>query len=309
MEVLLVPDSAVARIYRAAEEFWPEHKTFLARSLGCHSPTELGQLELLAARILDLAGADLVQYLDSYRWVCRALNEEQIAFVRSGTYRHSRFADVQREIYSNAPFMRKYMEGLLISQMFWANHAKSFLSFQDFIHSLKSDFRYLEIGPGHGLFLALVAQSPHAKAVEAWDVSNESLAQTAACLRKMSINREVELRNRDVAMADGCATPKFDVITISEVLEHLEDPSGALKNLRRQLAAGGKIFVNFPINSPAPDHIYYLDSLAAVESLVIDAGMQVASSFAFPATGYDMRRAASARATVSCVVIAVNPAG
>lgn len=303
----MVPESAVSRIYRAAREFWPEHAAFLSRSFDSHSPFELTRLELLAEKILDLIGAELEPYLDSYRWVCKALNEEQIAFVRSGRYSRTRFADVQREIYSNAPFMKKYMEGLLVSQMFWANHAKSFLSFQDFIGSLTTNFRYLEIGPGHGLYLALVAQTPHAIDVEAWDVSDESLAQTSASLRKMSIGRNVTLRNRDVARTIEAGSTKFDVITISEVLEHLEDPIGALRNLREQLAIGGKIFVNFPINSPAPDHIFYLDSPTAVENLIVGAGFQITSSFAFPATGYSIRRAIAARATVSCVIVAVNP--
>src|SRR3712207_7808068 len=53
---------------------------------------------------------------------------------------------------------------------------------------------------------------------------------------------------------------------ISEVLEHLEQPGQALAFLRDCMTADGRIFINVPLNSPSPDHIYLLSSPEDVRS-------------------------------------------
>lgn len=287
---------------------WPEHASYLRKSLTPYSDTELDKLEVLSQRILRLAGENLPQFVDSYKWLCGVFNQEQIEFIRTGRYRRTNFAEAEAEVYANPDFMRNYMQGLLISQLAWSNHARSFLFHDAFIATLAEKTRYLEVGPGHGLYLATAALNPQCITVEAWDVSAESLRQTEASARQMGITRPVRLVQKDVAeagrrAADGSV---FDVIVISEVLEHLEDPSLVLRNLRTFLTPGGRIFVNFPINSPAPDHIFLLQSLDAVRDLVEQAGLHVETAVGYPATGYSLERAMATRATVSCLVIGTN---
>lgn len=293
------------QLYFAAIAAWPEHKTYIYKSLNGHSDSELSRLERLSTQILALAGSRLNQFIDSYRWLCGIFNEEQIHFIRTGRYRRSSFAEAEAEVYSNKPFMQKYMEGLLISQLFWSNHAKSYLFHDAFLSTLKPKSRYLEIGPGHGLYLASAALHEACTEVEAWDVSEESLAQTEASTRIMKVVKPVCLVRRNVLDVGlrNATTQAFDVIVISEVLEHLEHPQAALTNLHSFLKPGGQIMVNFPINSPAPDHIYLLDSLQSVEKLVSAAGFVIEKSQGFPSTGYTLSRAMNTKATVSCVIV------
>ena len=49
------------------------------------------------------------------------------------------------------------------------------------IHSYKS---YLEIGPGHGLYLSKIFMSESIKNIEAWDISSESLKLTNEITKK-----------------------------------------------------------------------------------------------------------------------------
>src|SRR5262249_35608151 len=154
-----------------------------------------------------------------------------------------------------------------------------------------------------GLYLATVAGSTACREAEGWDVSPESLAQTRASLERMGVTAPVKLIARDVQAETDPSGEAFDVIVISEVLEHLEHPDRALRALRRFLAPSGRILVNVPVNSPAPDHIFLLDSPEAAGRLVESAGLRVRSLQAFPATGYTLARAAAARATVSCGIV------
>ena len=292
-------------LYLAVAKSWPEHDSYLTKSLTGHSVEEMRRLERLSSQIRALAGARLAPFIESYRWLCGVFNEEQIHFIRNGRYRRTSFAEAEAEVYSNKSFMQKYMEGLLISQLFWSNHAKSYLFHDSFLSGLQPGSRYLEIGPGHGLYLATAALHDACTEVEAWDVSEESLAQTEASTRILNVIKPVRLVRRNVLDAGlrNAALPAFDVIVISEVLEHLEKPQTALTNLRSFLNPGGQVLVNFPINSPAPDHIYLLNSMEAVQDLVSAAGFTIESSQGFPATGYTLERAMDTKASVSCAVI------
>lgn len=299
--------SGTTKLAQQTIDVWPEHAPFIEKSLLGHDDGEHILLERLSQNIITLAGDNLPQFIESYRWLCEVFNEEQIYFVRYKKYRHSSFAEVNESVYSNKEFMRKYMEGLLVSQLFWQNHAKSYIFHSNFVDSLQPGYRYLEIGPGHGLYLATVAKQSACSLAEAWDVSAESLIQTESSIERLNVTRPVKLVQRDVqAGSKDQAAEQFDVIVICEVLEHLEQPGLVLENLRSFLAPGGKILINVPINSPAPDHIFQLESMNDVVALVETAGLKIDKAVGFPATGYTLERAMAIRATVSCAIIAVN---
>lgn len=295
------------RLMDAAIGAWPSHGKFLRSSLEGYGPIDLALIEDLAARVCRLAGDELAAFIASYRWMCGEMNKEALHFRKSGAYRLSSFAEADAEVYSNAAFMRRYMEGLLVSQVFWRNHSAAFLFFRNaFLPRLADPFRYLEIGPGHGLFLSVAAEHPHCQRAEAWDVSEESLRQTARALATLGLEDRVDLDRQDVhaptrRVEDGAL---FDGIAICEVLEHLERPTDALASLRRFLRPDGVLFINVPINSPAPDHIYLLRDEAEVRALVRTAGLDILELQLTPMTGYSLAEAQRQKATVNCFVLA-----
>ncbi|HEY1930299.1 MAG TPA: class I SAM-dependent methyltransferase [Caulobacteraceae bacterium] len=297
----------LSRLTNALLEAWPQHARFLRGSFTGYGAADLVALEDLARRIVILAGDDLPDYLSNYRWMCAELSKEALFFKKHGRYRLATFEAAEAEVYANAPFMRRYMQGLLISQVLWRNHSSAFLHFQqDFLPSLPPAFRYLEVGPGHGLFLSVAAEAAACGHAEAWDVSEESLRQTGEALARLGVRRSVALRRHDV-LAEQPEVPseaRFDAIVISEVLEHLERPKEALVALKRHLRPDGRIFINVPINSPAPDHIYLLADVAAARTLVESAGLEVASLRAAPLTGYSLAQAEREKATISCLMVA-----
>ena len=100
---------------------------------------------------------------------------------------------------------------------------------------------------------------------------------------------------------------EFDAAVISEVLEHLERPDAALRSLYSALKPGGRIFINAPINSPAPDHIYLWRDPEEFTSFFEGQGFEIESKHFLPVTGHSLERALRRKLSVSCIVIGRKP--
>jgi 2-polyprenyl-3-methyl-5-hydroxy-6-metoxy-1,4-benzoquinol methylase len=281
---------------------FPEHVAFLTKRFSALSGPELSFGELIAEKITQIAGSHLDRICEDYRWLSGIVLDEELHFRRTGRYRLSTFEEADQQYYSNAELMSRYMNGLLASQLWWRNHTEMLRYFRDdFIGRNPAGFRHLEIGPGHGLFLSLAAASSGCESAEAWDISDTSLLNTRGALAAMQLGREVLLKKVNIFDA-----PKgeFTSIVFSEVLEHLERPQDALSNLRGLLAEDGRIFLNAPVNSPAPDHLYLFETPEQILQMIVDAGFAVESSMFSPCTGVTLERARKRKLTISVGVIA-----
>lgn len=284
---------------------WPGHAAYLTKSFGARSPAQLAATETAAEAVLKLAGHDLPRFAAGYQWTCDRLREEEIFFHREGRYRLSTFAEAMTEVYSRPEYMAPYVDGLLFSQVLWFNHIATFEMFLGrVLAAADRPFDYLEIGPGHGLMASLAAAAPLARRVAAWDVSAVSLKETRAALMALDVTRPVELVEVDILKATPPAEG-FDLIVISEVLEHLEQPAAALTFLRRALRPEGRIFINVPLNSPSPDHIFLFETPEAVTSLVESAGFRVEAMELYATQGRRIDSALANRISVSAGILAV----
>ena len=230
--------------------------------------------------------------------------KKRLYFRRHRKYRHDNFAEVSAEIYSKPEYMSRYVNGILLSLIFWRNHAQA-LDFYcaDFLPTNPPSFRHLEVGPGHGLYLAFAARDRNCARACGWDVSGSSLAATRAALEKLGVPNAVELRLLDI-MDVGWGGEEFDSVVASEVLEHLDEPQRALTTLSRCLSPGGRMFLNVPVNSPAPDHIFLWTSPEEVVRMVEGVGLEVERIALFPITGYSIERARAMRVGISTVIVA-----
>ena len=263
---------------------------------------------VLALGAAQAAGLDGL--IDDYRFLCETIVlPEELHFRRHGGYRLSRFVDAERECYANAPFMNRYMNGLLLSNILWANHAYAFAAYVNgYLPSTQAGGAHLEIGPGHGLFLYFAASGEHFARVEGWDVSPTSIANSRAALAALGVRQAVTLKQANLFEAVATAEDaRFDSIVMSEILEHLEDPVAALRAAMAHLRPGGRLWVNVPANSPAPDHIFLVRDLDHAVALVEEAGLEVVDAQAFPMSGATLEKAIKRRLAVSCVVSTRKP--
>jgi 2-polyprenyl-3-methyl-5-hydroxy-6-metoxy-1,4-benzoquinol methylase len=283
---------------------WPEHAAYLRKSFQARPPTMMRATEKAASAIVKLIDGRAREFAADYHWTCDRLREEELFFHREGRYRLQTFAQALAEVYSDADYMRRYVNGLLLTQALWFNHAATFEMFLSrVIGGTENPFDYLEVGPGHGLMVYFAAVSPLCRHLEGWDVSEVSLRETGEALRRLGVARPVALTKMDIMQA-AAPDRRYDLIVISEVLEHLEHPDRALRFLRSALTGEGRIFINVPLNSPSPDHIFLLSSPEDVRSLLESAGLRIVEMELFATQGRKIERALANRVSVSAGVIA-----
>jgi 2-polyprenyl-3-methyl-5-hydroxy-6-metoxy-1,4-benzoquinol methylase len=116
---------------------------------------------------------------------------------------------------------------------------------------------------------------------------------------------DVELVCQDLFAAP--CDRSFDAVVASEVLEHLERPAAALTRLRALMRPGGLAFLNVPVNSPAPDHIFLWREASHIRELVDAARLQVITMRELPMTGHTLDDARRRCLTVSCALVARRP--
>ncbi|MGI4881258.1 MAG: class I SAM-dependent methyltransferase [Janthinobacterium lividum] len=294
-------------------ELWPEHLPFLERSFAGRTDELLEVSDALAKAAIALTSdsdTGLEAFCEDYKFMCQDIVlPEELYFRRHGSYRAKTFEEANRECYSNGAFMARYMNGLLVSNVMWSNHAQAFSAFVNgYLPSLKPGSRHLEIGPGHGLFLQYAAQSSQVASLTGWDVSPTSIESTRHALSVLGVTKTVDLRLQDLFEV-GSPPPGegFDSVVMSEILEHVEDPYAALRAAAEWLRPGGKIWINVPANSPAPDHIYLFTGLEHAAAMTEACGLTVVDQAAFPMSGATLAQVIKRKQTISCVITAVKP--
>ena len=299
---------AIASVVNTILADWPEHRRYIESRFKNDTPEFLARNEEFAALALTGMQDDLPLFCADYRWMCEEFLKEEFHFRREGSYRLSTFEEAYREVYSNTKFMTRYVHGILISQIIWDPHARAFDVFRTkFLTGIEAGASYLEVGPGHGFYLAFAAQNENIARMEAWDVSPSSIAETTQALKRLGVTRDISIIEQDV-LAAPARHDEFERAVISEVLEHLERPDLALQSLYAALRPGGRIFINVPINSPAPDHIYLWRSPEEFSAFVTAQGFAIEEAYAFPQTGASLERALKLDLMISCVLIARKPA-
>lgn len=282
---------------------WPAHATYLEKSfMGMDGPW-LARCEEVARLIQILVDQELEQACADYHWMCNRLSVEQVYFLRHGTYRLKTFDEVDRQVYGDDAYMARHVRGLLLSQIFWHNHAVAIDLFRTtFLSGPPVGGHYLEVGPGHGLFLYFAARDGGFASLTGWEWSHASMEATKRAIETLQMPQPIKLVQQDVLQAPA-ELETFDAVVISEVLEHLERPWIALDTLHKSLRPHGRIFINIPINSPAPDHLYLWRHPDEVRAFVEQCGFMIVLEKQIPLTGYTIEQALKGRFTISCILV------
>jgi SAM-dependent methyltransferase len=295
---------ALERLVSLIERVWPEHRAYLAKSIALRTPSLMETSERLAEAILQLSKPHELEHARDYRWLCEMIRGEELEFVRSGRYRFSSFAETSANVYSDAKFMRRYMNGLLFAQVFWFMHASSLHFYRDRVAArAKPGGSVLEVGSGHGLLLFLALSDLGLASATAWDLSEVSLEQTRGALRKLGALDRAHFLIQDMHTAD-VGEEKFDLVVLSHLLEHLEEPVRALRQMGRVLTRGGLLYVNVPLNAPMPDHLILLETPLDVQNMLSEGGFHILEMAFHTTQGMPLGRALRSKTAVTCSLIA-----
>ena len=166
------------------------------------------------------------------------------------------------------------MIGLAISQFFWATHYEMYSCLIGSIRKNSPNIKsYLEIGPGHGLFLnkAIELIDPGSK-ITAVDISGTSMAITKSIITYFKPeNTNVNYHTIDMLKLN--LDEKYDFITMGEVLEHVNFPETLLLKLRDLMNKNARTFVSTCVNCPAIDHVYHFKTVDEIREMFHKCGL------------------------------------
>jgi len=192
-------------------------------------------------------------------------------FLKSEQYPNTSFEAVNQAIYNQPEVMDYHMHGLTLAQFLWPDQYERFHFFSRFLENVDLDIRrYLEVGAGHGLYLLEAVRIIGSKAhYDVVDISPTSIDMSKSLIQQSGIN--FYLKN----IFDMNPDEKYDLITMGELVEHLEDPLAMLKKAGDLLTESGMIYLTTPANAPMIDHIYLFKNAAEIRALVHEAGLEI----------------------------------
>lgn len=245
----------------------------------------------------------------AYNTITADTLREQIFFQRHGRYRYAKFSEVADAVYFNPEYMQRYMLGLALTAYLWPNHLALSRFFEA---SLPKDIpgKYLEIGPGHGLYLSKAIELSRYGHFDAVDISETSIALTRQILdfNFSGLGKKWHLHIADF-LAGDMPSSRYDAIVMGEVLEHVEQPEAFLRRIRQLSNEQTFIFVTTAINAPAVDHIFLFESVEHVIRIVKECGMRCRDYLATPYPGCDMGETVARKLPINIAMVLAPDAG
>jgi 2-polyprenyl-3-methyl-5-hydroxy-6-metoxy-1,4-benzoquinol methylase len=190
----------------------------------------------------------------------------QMELDKTGKYRYSSFEEVRAIVYDNPEVMEgRYLNGLLLSQAFWTNHARMYAYFvREFCDGVPATGRVFEVPSGTGLFITEFASRNPSWEATGTDLSNSSVEYTRDIARLRNVNVTVTSEN----IFDLSGQERYDRLICGELLEHLENPEELLSTLHRLTAPAGKVFLTTAIWAASIDHIYLFQAAREVRAML-----------------------------------------
>lgn len=262
----------------------PLQSDFLAESLRHVAREELDDLDAYIS-FGRSSGLDIAYLGECYDLIVKDTLREQIYFQRHRKYRYSSFDEVASSVYFDDEYMRKYMHGLAITSYLWPNHRALHRYFLDMLPT-ELQGSYLEIGPGHGMYMMSAMRKCAFERFDGIDISPTSVEMTKTLLGSGNFGsfENFSIFEQDF-LAGDIPEASYNAIVMGEVLEHVEQPGVFLDTIARIATDDAFIFITTPINAPAIDHIYLFESWDSIQELVTKAGLSVRDKLLVPYPG------------------------
>jgi SAM-dependent methyltransferase len=211
--------------------------------------------------------------LAEYSERVEGLRHLQREFDKTGSYRATRYTDV-KAVDDDA-----YKLTLLLS-FICNNHRFEILSeLKKFLGDRSvGPANLLSVGYGTGYELKLARDLLPDWRIEGFDSSPESFGYATDLLAFFGC-KNVDLRTESFPLEASaeieCYRNTFGKIILCELLEHLEQPAMALRNVRAALHDGGQIFLTMAVRIAQEDHLFLYETADQARQQVIDSGFKI----------------------------------
>lgn len=258
-------------------------------------------------KYLNYNGISFEDAIDGYIKMCNNMLKSQIYFIKNGTYPTNNQNEAYEKIYNNETEMISLVMGLALSQYLWTSHYNMFCHFKDYLNNFKSkEIKYLEIGPGHGLFLneslALISKK---STVDVIDISPSSIKMSKNIIEYFNPSfNNINYLTKDILKFN--TKNKYDFIVAGEILEHLDKPLSFLIKILTLLSENGIAFISTCINCPAIDHIVHFKSIDEVRNFLKESNLLIIDERIHPVEDLEMKEIIEQKITINYSVIVKN---
>ncbi len=287
----------------------PFQKKKLEKYLGTKSQLFFDEAEEFSIQYLDYLQSQNIPVdyaIGAYVKMCNEMMKCQVGFMRTGKYPVSLASEALDNVYNDSAAMQSYMIGLALSQYLWSSHYTIFNCFKEALKQNKNNTKsYLEIGPGHGLFLSHAMQTLlSCDKFVAVDISDTSIQITKSIMQHIYPEQAPKIDYYHGDMLDLNLKEKYDFITMGEVIEHVNFPDKLLIKLRDLLSAQGKAFVSTCVDCPAIDHVYHFKSVEEIRQLLGACGLSIINEEICPVEDLPMEEVVRRRITINyCAIV------
>lgn len=223
----------------------------------------------------------------AYVTVCIEFLKLQRQLEKTKSYLYSTEEETLDAVYKNKDlFCGYYLEGLLLTEALWPNHYLLLQNFRDyFLPTLSAETKVLEVGTGMGLYLRYMLKSAPALNYTGLDISPYSIDFAKRFVADVQTHEsQLEFIQASVTDPSGLRFQSnvFGCVIMGEVLEHIEKPLEALRELIRITKGGGHLFLTTVVFAAAIDHIYLFHNAEEVSQLCIKAGWEIDKTWVYP---------------------------
>lgn len=214
---------------------------------------------------------------EMYLWYTKTIRVEEMFYAKEGRYRYSDYGKVYENVYGRDEYMKDYVVGLGMTQIFWPNHYSIMRYFIDnFIPRVKGFTTGAEIGVGHGLFHSELLKGAQEMTTTMLDVSASSLDMTRRMIAATGLDpdRATPVRvdvQKEIPLAEG----SVQALLLGEIIEHIQFGEELMSAMIAKMAPGGLCFFTTAANAPAEDHILLFKNTGEIRDFIARTGWMV----------------------------------
>ena len=212
-----------------------------------------------------------------YAEYCLGVWKSQQLYEKNGRYTPEKMPELISAVYEDEGYMVPYMWAAILIYPFWPSMVSHVALYRDnFLNSLPTSAKLLELASGHGVMGLLAAETRSDIKVKGFDISPPAVAIANRLLRASGHGSRVTFEVKDALNLNLAEkSGSYQGIIAAMLAEHLEDPRPLFRVLAHYLANDGLIFFSTALESAQRDHTFEFHDESEPVKMAEEVGLRV----------------------------------
>ena len=210
-----------------------------------------------------------------YAKYCLGVWKAQQLYEKNGRYTTEGLPELMSEVYEHEGYMVPYMWAAILIYPFWPSMISHIELYRDeFLKSIASGAKVLELASGHGVLGLLAAETRKDIQVDGFDISPPAVAVANRLRAASGLDGRVSFEVKDALKLTG-ENGKYQGILAAMLAEHLQDPRPLFASIAHHLAPDGIVFFSTALESAQRDHIFEFHKESEPIRMAEEVGLRV----------------------------------